>query len=84
MGILNQYSLLVSLIIGGIMLAYGLWRWQRLSRLIRFVLFSGYVFVAIGIVVAVRYPDTSVSSIAELDSTLANGRPTFVMLYSNY
>lgn len=84
MSIFNQYSLLFSLIIGGILLAYGLWRWQRPSRLIRLALFSGYVIAAIGIVLAVRYPDTSVSSIAELDSTLDNGRPTFIMLYSNY
>ena len=86
MSVFNQYSLLFTLVGGGLLAAVIIWKWDRpvLALPVRIGLMIAYVVVAVLIVLSVRYPDTTVASVADIDSALADGRPTFVMLYSNY
>ena len=86
MAIINEYSLLFALAGGGLLLAVIVWKWRRpvLSLPLRITLLAGYAALAVVVVLAVRYPATTVSSVAEIDAALADGHPTFIMLYSNY
>lgn len=88
MGVLNQYSYVVFASFGGVALALALWRWQRLplSRAARVLVFALYVAGATVAGAALRYAESEshAESVAEVEATLRNGRPTFVMLYSNY
>jgi hypothetical protein len=84
--VFNQYSLLLTLVGGGLLAAVIIWKWSRpaLALPVRIALMVAYGVVAVLIVLSVRYPVTTVASVADIDSALADGRPTFVMLYSNY
>lgn len=85
----NQYSFVFAALIGGILLAVGLWRWQRLAGLrpvIKLGALAVYVVVALAFNLALRYPASPdpAESLPMVEATLSNDRPTFVMLYSNY
>ncbi len=84
MTILNQYSLLIALIAGGGLFGVLLWKWRRPPWPLRVALLVGYVVLALVLVSMARYPGPTVDTVAEVEATLENGRPTFVMLYSNY
>ncbi len=88
MAFLNQYSYVVFAGFGAFALALTLWRWQSLplSRLARVILFALYTALAVLAGAALRYPEEAshAESVEAVEATLGNGRPTFVMLYSNY
>ena len=84
MAFLNQYSLLVALVIGAGLVAWGLWHWRRPRPIVRVALLLAYIIAAALIVLAARYPAPTADTVAEVDAALANGRPTVIMFYSNY
>lgn len=82
----NQFSFALLLSGGAVVLALGLWRW-RAARLLRLGLFAWYVFGALLLALALRYPvdaDISPATLAEAEARLNDDAPTFVMFYSNY
>lgn len=82
----NQFSFVLLLGGGAVLLALGLWRW-RAARLLRLGIFAWYVFGALLLALALRYPvDAGISpaTLAEAEARLNDDAPTFVMFYSNY
>jgi hypothetical protein len=71
---------------GFVALALGMWRWQNRSPYLRLGIVAWYVFGAIVVGIAVQYPtpDGTPETIADIETTLNNQRPTLVMLYSDY
>jgi len=62
---------------------------KRQTGLNRFVLWGStiaYALVAIFVGITFQYPDSlvQVETVADVENTLINEKPTFVMLYSNY
>ena len=84
MGILNQYSYVLFVILAGIGLGVLLWRWQRPPLVLRVLLLVVFVIGAVGISLSRRYPTPEVTTLADAETILSNEQPTFVMLYSNY
>ena len=84
MGILNQYSYVLFVILAGIGLGTLLWRWQRPPLVLRVLLLVVFVIVAAGLSLSRRYPAPEVTTLADAETILSNEQPTFVMLYSNY
>ncbi len=87
MSLLNQYSFVVFAVVFGLMMAGVLWRWQDLplSPALRVVALAIYAVAAVLAGMALRYPAAEQPlTQSSADATIGNGRPTFVMLYSNY
>ncbi len=84
MNIINQFSYIWISVIVGVILAVALWRWRKGNRLLRGGLLALYLVAAIAFGMLRQYPPPEVNSLAEAEAILANDRPTFVMLYSNY
>jgi hypothetical protein len=85
MAILNQYSYVFWSVVGGIILAIGLWLWKGAAPALRAALLAAYLLGAVGMQFVLRYRDgEEEASTASVEETLANGRPTFLMLYSNF
>jgi hypothetical protein len=86
MAIINQFSFVISAVLTGAILAVVLWRWKRLPLPVwlRVVMLALYIVGAIALGLSRRYPDSSVTTLAEAEARLTNEQPTFVMLYSNY
>lgn len=84
MGFFNQYSFLIFSGIGGIALALMLWRWTRPPVALRATVLLFYAIGIIAFTLVMRYPAVEVSSVEQVETTLSNGRPTFMMFYSNY
>lgn len=86
MGIFNQFSYPVAIVVIGVLLLFGVTRIPQLN-LIHYVIVMGvYVLVAVFIGSKFQYPDSPVviETADDVDATLNNGKSTFVMLYSNY
>ena len=84
MNIINQFSYVWISVGLGVILAVGLWRWRKGSRLLRGALLLLYVLAAVAFGLSHQYPAPEVTSLAEAEAILTNEQPTFVMLYSNY
>jgi hypothetical protein len=85
MAIFNQYSYVFTAVVGGLMLAAGLWLWKGPAPGLRAALMAAYLLGAIGVHFALRYRSSEGAANADaVEKALANGRPTLVMLYSNY
>ena len=84
MSIFNQFSFVVATLTFGIILSLVLWRWRWFPVAVRIGVMISYFVLVIILGVSFRYPDETVSTVAEVEATLANGQSTFVMLYSNY
>lgn len=86
MAFFNQYSLLLALVVGAVLVAASLWRWQRGHVLLRAGVMAWYVLGAVVLVLALRYPalDAGIQTVADVENIIQDGEPTFVMLYSNY
>ncbi|MCS6836463.1 MAG: hypothetical protein NZ750_10650 [Anaerolineae bacterium] len=86
MSFFNQYSFLMMIVLAGLGLAVGLWRWRAGHPYVRAGLMAWYVLGALLLILATRYPPgTDVPQTpAQVESMLREGRPTLVMLYSNY
>ncbi|MFN8371712.1 MAG: hypothetical protein U0694_02385 [Anaerolineae bacterium] len=91
MGIFNQYSFVWAAAVFGVLLAAGAWfglRALRLKTRLRLTLVSVvmlvFIVASITFNLSRHYPDATVRTAADVESTLANGQPTLVMLYSNY
>lgn len=79
----NQFSFVTAILGLGILLAIGLRRWRR-SAWLRAGVMAWYVFGALLILLAVRYPASPYTTPQAVESALMRGEPTLVMLYSNY
>ncbi len=85
MNILNQFSFVIAVAIVGIIFVLFLTTRRSWSPVLRVGLILGVVVIAIGISVAFRYPSSdSIDTADDLEAIIHNGRPTFIMLYSNY
>ncbi len=87
MAVINQFSFVAAAGLGGLVLAVALWRWQSLplSPAPRVAVFVLYVVVMVALLFRMRYPqENTADAPATVDNALTNGRPTFIMLYSNY
>ncbi|NWF70976.1 MAG: hypothetical protein HXY40_17970 [Chloroflexi bacterium] len=94
MGIFNQYSFFAAAATVGLILAAALWLGLRALPALRdrprgraLLLGTLLALYAGGVVLfnlSRQYPASSVQTTAEVDAVLSSGRPTFVMLYSNY
>jgi hypothetical protein len=85
MAIFNQYSYVFTAVLGGLLVAAGLWFWKGPAPSLRVALMVAYLLGAIGVHFALRYRSAEESAnAAAVEDTLANGRPTLLMLYSNY
>jgi len=86
MSILNQFSFVVTTMAVGVILVAILWRIQRFPIIARVVVMILYVLAMLGVNLLMRYPDSpaQATTVADVDAILADGKPTFLMLYSNY
>lgn len=87
MTLINQYSFVVFAIFLGLVMAGVLWRWESLplSPALRVVTLVVYAAAAVLAWTALRYPEPERAlTLESVEDTIGNGRPTFVMLYSNY
>jgi uncharacterized membrane protein YqjE len=84
MWLLNQFSFVFVALLIGALLAFGLWRWQGIDRLVRLALFVLYVAALIVVAATFRYSSNDAGSVEQVEAALSAGRPTLVMLYSNY
>jgi hypothetical protein len=83
--IINQYSYVFTAVVGGILLAVGLWLWKGVAPGLRAALLAAYLLGAVGLHFVLRYRSGEGEvSVGSAEAILANGRPTFLMLYSNY
>lgn len=80
----NQYSFVIAAFVVGLGLTLGLWRWPRPGRRLKIALLVGYALIVGGINLAFHYPASTVETADDVEALLVNGRPTFVMLYSDY
>jgi hypothetical protein len=84
MMIFNVFSYVFAVITLGAILALSVWGWRpKLPRVARWGILIGYGISAILFNLLSRYPTTDQSTQA-IEVVLGNGRPSFVMLYSNY
>ena len=84
MALFAQFSFLITTITGGLLLLLGLWRWQRGNPYLRAGILAWYVLGVLVIGLVFRYPATPVGTPADVERILDNGKPTLVMLYSNF
>jgi drug/metabolite transporter (DMT)-like permease len=85
MRFLNQYSFLLAALAIGLVLIVVLWRWHRAKPLLRIALLAWYGLGVLVVSLVWRYSATSdITTTAQVNALLNAGRPTFVMLYSNY
>ena len=86
MGIFNQFSYPLLVIVLGVMLFIGLSPIPRMTLILRLGIVTIYAVIMIAIGLAFQYPDSPVEaeSVADVEDVLSNGTSTFVMLYSNY
>ena len=85
MAIINQYSYVFTAVVGGLLVAAGLWFWKGPAPGLRVALMVAYLLGAIGVHFVLRYRSSEgAANAAAVEDTLGNGRPTLVMLYSNY
>jgi hypothetical protein len=85
MSIINQYSYVIFSAVVGVMLAAGLWMGKGAAPGLRIAALVVYLLGAVGLHFVLRYrPAEGEVSATSAEAVLANGRPTFVMLYSNY
>jgi hypothetical protein len=81
----NQFSFMIAAVGLGLLLLFALWRWRKAQALLRVGVFVWYIFGVLLMSVLLRYPaNGDVQSVAQVEQALANGRPTLVVLYSNY
>ncbi len=84
MAVFNQYSFVFLSIFAGLILAVGLWRWRKPPVALRAGLMVLYIVGMVGLHFVSRYADTFDGSLASADAILTDGKPTLLMLYSNY
>lgn len=87
MALLNQYSFLLFAVGGAIALTLTMWRLKRPTHvLIRVIVLSGYGLLAVLVLAGAQFPTstTSVDSFSQIEQTIQDGKPTFVMLYSHF
>lgn len=87
MSVLNQFSFVVAAGVVGLVLALLLWRWpalRPLNPLLRLGVLAAYALLVALLGLSRRYPPSPVRSLDQAEAILQGGRPTFVMLYSNY
>ncbi|MDX1992810.1 MAG: hypothetical protein SF029_10485 [bacterium] len=84
--IFNQYSFLFLSVSVGVLLALVIRTWWKPRLLVGAAVLSIYALVVILILVTVRFPAGNAprDTLASIESTLTDGRPTFVMLYSHF
>ncbi len=82
--IVNQYSFVIASLLGAALLAVIVWRWQAVPLVWRAALFAAYLLAILGVRLALNYRESFDGSLAAAEAALDNGRPTFLMLYSNY
>jgi hypothetical protein len=82
----NQYSFLLMIAGAGLALLVGLWRWREGHPYLRAGLLAWYVLGALLLALATRYPPgtDAPQTPEQVEAMLREGRPTLVMLYSNY
>lgn len=80
MTLLNQYSYALAVVVALVWL--GAWAYRRRTPL-ALALLAATAALAVGANLALR-TDASEVSAAELERTLADGRPTLVLFHSNY
>jgi len=78
-----QFSFLIATFALGCFLAMGLWRWRR-SMLLRAGVMAWYVFGVLIVALLVRYPASPYTTPQSVEHALTQGKPTFIMFYSNY
>lgn len=84
MSFFNQYSFVVSAIVVIALLGFGLLRWQSGALWLRGGILGLVIVAAIIAHFSLRYPGATVKTVQDGDTLLNNGRPTFLMFYSNY
>lgn len=86
MQIVNQFSYPIFAIVLGLIIVAVTRRMPRFNRVMRLGVIAGYMIVAIILGTVFQYPDSpsQVETVADVEATLLNEQPTFVMLYSNY
>lgn len=86
MHIINQFSYPIVAIILGLALVAVTNRLPRINRVMRLGIGLVYVMLAIVVGVTYQYPASPIQAqtIADVENSLINKKPTFVMLYSNY
>lgn len=86
MHLFNQFSYPLLIITLGAIVLLALIRIPQISQAASIFIMVGYVTGAILISTQLRYPDSPViaETVNDVEATLTNGTPTFVMLYSNY
>jgi thiol-disulfide isomerase/thioredoxin len=84
MALFAQFSFLIATLVGGALLLLGLWRWQRGNPYARAGIFAWYVLGVLVIGLVFRYPAANAATPADVERILDNGKPTLVMLYSNF
>ncbi len=82
--LVNQYSFVIGSLAGAGLLGLILWRVRRVPAVWRVALFGAYLLAILGLRLALNYREGFDGSLASAEATLNNGRPTFLMLYSNY
>lgn len=85
MTIVNQFSFVVLAIFVGLILGVVLCRLEWLSRNIRLGLMAAYILATVGVHLLTGYqPSPAGENMADIEATIDNGQPTFMMFYSNY
>jgi hypothetical protein len=86
MHFINQFSYPIFAIILGIVLVAVTSRLPRVHRVMCLGIGLVYVMMAIIVGVGYQYPASPVpvQTVADVENSLVNKKPTFVMLYSNY
>ena len=86
MSFINQHSFLFFGSILGVILFVGLGYVPNLPPILRFVIIGVYAVILILFQARFHYPDSpvEVATVADVEATLSDNKPTFVMLYSNY
>lgn len=77
-----QFSFLIASVVLGVLLAWGLWRWRR-SVWLRAGIMAWYVLGVLVFTLIVRYPASPYTTPDAVEAALQQGKPTFVMFYSN-
>lgn len=85
MAFLNQFSFLLLAIGVGFALLVVVWYWRRANPLLRAGFLAWYLLGVLILALVWRYPAApNLKTASDVDAVLNNGRPTLVMLYSNY
>jgi hypothetical protein len=86
MGIFITHSYPIATIILGLFILVITSRITQINRPMQLGIMLVYAMVAIFVWTAFNYPESpiEVATVADVENTLINEKPTFVMLYSNY